>query len=623
MTPTELGWGPRAVAAMLALLGVAAAAAVVLVARSHASLEGDVRTRAAAADVAPVVAAALRTTVDETQAAVASGAVQRPLSFAEAEQGGVPREVAVRARDTGRALLFPSGVVAATYDAPQPPVSVAERRATVSGLTIVRLEIEETLSRLRPPDGGIRVSGSGELVAAVPDLEVHDVSTYSIGLAPTLAPDWQVTVWTPEVATPVWAWAGAAALALLGIGGGALVLRREGRAAATGEELRVLRRQSDTVSELAAVAQQSLDLADVLPAVSTRLTEALGLHAVALTNHTSDGERPFFATGEPPDLTVAPGLPPRVVAGQTVALLLSRGDRTVARLSVVAGRDLESHEVGTLAAVAEILASALANAEAFAQQRELLARLRAVDELKTVFLATASHELRTPVSAISGFARLLSDRVDVLEPAQIRTFAERVDGNAQQLAALVENLLDFSRLERGGGVGGEQVVLDLGEAVARILDQQPDLAATHVVTRHTVRGLLVLGTEHAVERVLTNLVGNAGKYSPAGTTIRVRVQALADRAQLVVDDEGAGVPAEDRDQIFSRFFRGRGDAVINTRGAGLGLAIVREFAASMGGEVSVSSAPTGGARFMVTYPLAEQEQPLAVPQYEGEAHVTS
>jgi signal transduction histidine kinase len=244
--------------------------------------------------------------------------------------------------------------------------------------------------------------------------------------------------------------------------------------------------------------------------------------------------------------------------------------------------------------------------------------MRSVDELKTVFLATASHELRTPVSAISGFARLLADRVEILAPAQVRTFAERVDGNAQQLAALVENLLDFSRLERGLGVGGEHEVLDLSDVVARILDQQPDLAAAHVVTRHLAPGLLVNGTEHAVERVLTNLVGNAGKYSPSGTTIRVRVQQQAGRAQLLVDDEGAGVPDTDREQIFSRFFRGRGDAVVNTRGAGLGLAIVREFAASMDGEVSVASAPSGGARFAVSYPLAEQ-----VPSYEGEPHVAS
>jgi signal transduction histidine kinase len=91
------------------------------------------------------------------------------------------------------------------------------------------------------------------------------------------------------------------------------------------------------------------------------------------------------------------------------------------------------------------------------------------------------------------------------------------------------------------------------------------------------------------------------------------------RAMLAVEDEGPGVPAPEREQIFSRFFRGKGDAVINTRGAGLGLAIVSEFAASMGGKVSVTAAPSGGARFVVSYPIAD---PTRVTS-EGEIHVDS
>ena len=75
---------------------------------------------------------------------------------------------------------------------------------------------------------------------------------------------------------------------------------------------------------------------------------------------------------------------------------------------------------------------------------------------------------------------------------------------------------------------------------------------------------------------------------------------------LHVDDEGAGVAPADRDQVFSRFYRGRGDAVVNTRGAGLGLAIVHEFAASMGGIASVGESPSGGARFTVRFPLAQR-----------------
>jgi signal transduction histidine kinase len=99
-------------------------------------------------------------------------------------------------------------------------------------------------------------------------------------------------------------------------------------------------------------------------------------------------------------------------------------------------------------------------------------------------------------------------------------------------------------------------------------------------------------------------VGNAAKYSPAGTTIRVHLRQEGDKVALHVDDEGAGVAPADREQVFSRFYRGKGDAVVNTRGAGLGLAIVHEFASSMKGTASVTEAPSGGARFTVVFPLA-------------------
>jgi signal transduction histidine kinase len=344
----------------------------------------------------------------------------------------------------------------------------------------------------------------------------------------------------------------------------------------------------------------------VLPAVTTQLSDALGLRGLSLTTPTHEGERAFFRHGETPTPVTGSSLPQTVPAGESVSLLLARAGRTVARLNLLAGRQLDAEDLVTLEAAGEILTSALTNAEAFAQQREALQRLRAVDELKTVFLATASHELRTPVGVISGFAELLSKHIEALDHDRVRDYAGRIDTTAQQLASLVENLLDFSRMERGVGGEQEHVALDLGATVRRILDQHQDLSTNHQVLLSAAQEVRVRGTEHAVERVLTNLVGNASKYSPAGTTIRVLVRRQGDRVALHVDDEGPGVPAADRDQVFSRFYRGSGDAVVGTRGAGLGLAIVHEFAASMGGVASVSEAPTGGARFSVRFPVASE-----------------
>ncbi len=183
------------------------------------------------------------------------------------------------------------------------------------------------------------------------------------------------------------------------------------------------------------------------------LVDAFGLIGLSLSAPKADLERLAFVWGQQPE-GVPPllRLPDRVPAGETLCLNLARGGRTVARLRVIAGRDLDHHDVDALGAATEVITSALTNAEAFAQQRELLDRMKSVDELKTVFLATASHELRTPVGAISGYAQLLAGSWDDLSPEDGRVYAERVLANARRLAALVDDLLDYSRLERGAGV---------------------------------------------------------------------------------------------------------------------------------------------------------------------------
>jgi signal transduction histidine kinase len=601
----------QVVATVAVALGVLAAVLTVTGSQHTAELESEVRTREAAANAVPAVAASLRTTL--TDIGTRGGTSRQLVAFDDAESAGIPVDVAVQARDTGKAVLDQRGlVVAPRYSTDAPPGSVAERRRAVTGLYAVPIRLGPTLQRLRPSGGGVAVQGPSRTVAQVGGSAPDGSSSYSVPLSTALAPGWSVQVWTPGTAVPTSAW-GVAALCLLVASVGALLIVRRGRAAALADrELARLRRRTEVLADLAAVSQRSLDLADVLPATTTALSDALGLRGLTLTTPTPEGERAFFRHGEAPRPAVGSVLPPHVAAGESASLLLARGSRTVARLNVLAGRDLDAEDLSTLEAAGEILSSSLTNAEAFAQQREVLQRLRAVDELKTVFLATASHELRTPVGVISGFAELLKTYVDDLDPERIRGYATRIDATAQQLATLVDNLLDFSRMERGMHGTEGHVDLDLGSTVRRILDDHQDLSAHHAIVPSTARGLVVHGTTHAVERVLTNLVGNAAKYSPAGTTIRVVVREEDGRAVLHVDDEGAGVAPADRDQVFSRFYRGKGDAVTGTRGAGLGLAIVHEFAASMGGTASVSESPSGGARFTVRFPLVEGADPSLV-----------
>ena len=602
----RLGPVPRIFAALLALLGVVAGVSIVLTARHTSELAADVKARELAARAVPNLGVTLRNAL--TAAETSRGVNAQRVPFERRKDLGIPTSVAVRARDTGRALLSDNGtVVAATYSTPEAPKNVVARRASITGLYVVPLQLGPAVTQLQPVEGGISVTSPGRTLGEAGGPAPSGASTYSVPLALSLASGWTVDVWAPRHGIGFVAWLLAALCVLGGVGLAGFVLRRSRDVVMTENELGALQQQSEVLANLAGVAQRSLDLADVLPAVTTQLSDALGLRGVSLTAQTRDGgERAFFRHGEVPSPRPLSVLPPTIGAGESVSILLARGNRTVARLNVLTGRRLDARDIVTLEAAGEILTSALTNAEAFAQQREVLQRLRAVDELKTVFLATASHELRTPVGVISGFAELLATHVENLQPDKIRDYATRIDATAQQLASLVENLLDFSRMERGVLGRQEQEDVDLGECVESILEEHQDLSSHHEVLPSSEPGLVVRGSEHAVERVLTNLVGNAAKYSPAGTTIRVIVREEGGKAVIHVDDEGPGVAPGDREQVFSRFYRGSGDAVVNTRGAGLGLAIVHEFAASMGGVASVTESPSGGARFTVRFPLADR-----------------
>jgi signal transduction histidine kinase len=601
------------------VVALVAAVAVILVARDHAGLQAEREARAAAADAVFPVDDALRTAMTEATSGTLPGA--KHVAVADSTTVGVSGDVAARAQDSGIPVLEDAGeglVVVATYDTGSPPASVAERRAHVTGLQVLPLGLRPTLNDVRPSRGGISLAGPDRMIESLPGPRPPGRAAYAVTLEPGPVQEWTLTLWTATPPVPTWAWLLALVIVLAGVGAASWLVRREDRTMRSQRELVRLQEASATTAALATVAQHSLDLADFLPALTNELAAALGLHGLSLAAPSAAGERQFFAWGvAPSNVPASSMLPASLSSGETLCLILGRGGRTVARLRVVAGRDLDAHDLNALGAAAEVLTSALVNAETFAQQRDLLDRMRAVDELKTVFLATASHELRTPVSAITGYAQILATSWDTLSPEEARLYAEQVDSNAQRLGALVEDLLDFSRLERGAGVVSDESVLDLGEVVTRILDEQPDLAPDHQVLRQTVPGVSVTGSLQAVERVLSNLVGNAAKYSPAGTVIRVLVSEHRDRAELAVEDEGPGVPKAEREQVFTRFFRGRGDSVVATRGAGLGLAIVSEFAATMGGQVSVTSARGGGARFVVSYPLAAS----AAPSVEGASDV--
>ncbi len=155
------------------------------------------------------------------------------------------------------------------------------------------------------------------------------------------------------------------------------------------------------------------------------------------------------------------------------------------------------------------------------------------------------------------------------------------------------------------------------QAVRGIEPAHPD----HHLEYEVDDGAVILGDRSGVERIVNNLISNATKYSPSGTTVRVSVRCVDSTVELVVDDEGPGVADSDRERIFSRFYRGAGEEVVRTRGAGIGLSVVQEFVEQMDADISVADAPGGGARFLVRFPALERTESDPAPVQEGSVHV--
>ena len=238
-----------------------------------------------------------------------------------------------------------------------------------------------------------------------------------------------------------------------------------------------------------------------------------------------------------------------------------------------------------------------ARAAALDREREASQRLREVDGLRTDFLSTVSHELRTPLTAIKGFSAMLTERGESMPATDRIHLLERVSLSADRLDYLINDLLDFSRLERGLlKVSPEPH--DLSQLVAQAIARSPLTTDRHEVTADIPEGLLVLADETAFARVLENLLSNAAKFSDEGSTISVVAEEQDGKIALTVSDEGVGIAVEDLGRVFDRFYR-VGGADNRKPGTGIGLAIVKQFTEAQGGSVSVRSAPGEGTAFTV------------------------
>jgi two-component system, OmpR family, sensor kinase len=293
-----------------------------------------------------------------------------------------------------------------------------------------------------------------------------------------------------------------------------------------------------------------------------------------------------------------------LLLGLLAALVVRIGllplDRMGHTAGAIAGGDLSHRvretdprtEVGRLGVSLNAMLDRLE--KAFAERQASEDRLRQ-------FIADASHELRTPLASIRGYAELF--RIGAArETADTEKAMRRIEDEAQRMGVLVEDLLMLARLDEIRE--GERAEVDLAALAGDAVSDARATAPDRDVTLRSDGPVPVQGERDQLRQVLANLVRNALVHTPAGTPIEVSVEHPGGEARLEVRDHGPGLPTDDADALFERFWRAEAGRERGKGGAGLGLAIVAAIIDAHGGRVAAANADGGGASFVVRLPLA-------------------
>jgi signal transduction histidine kinase len=242
-----------------------------------------------------------------------------------------------------------------------------------------------------------------------------------------------------------------------------------------------------------------------------------------------------------------------------------------------------------------------------------IVQANSVQQAQTEFVSTVSHELRTPLTSIKGFADTILRAGDRIESGQQRRYIGIIKDQADRLTRLVEDLLAVSRLE-SKKMQLTIRAIDFAETLQRVIRNLSDKARSHRIVTHLAVGLPpVWADADRLEQILTNLIDNAIKYSPAQTTVTIAARDIDTSPEMVefsVSDEGAGIPAEHIPKIFNKFSRLDNPLVRQTEGTGLGLYITRSLVLALKGNIDVISTP-GKTTFRVQLPAASLEEQAA------------
>lgn len=349
------------------------------------------------------------------------------------------------------------------------------------------------------------------------------------------------------------------------------------RARRRAQEAERREREAAFLAELSGVLLSGVAVADELPRVAEeagRLLDAPGARlALGGPGPTREGESAI-------ELVVGKRSIATLYAPSGTSLPALRGDRFLPALASVLGIALDR----------ERLAAGALEAEAF----------RRSDQLKTALLRSVSHDLRSPLTAIRASLEALQSRELTLDHGQREVLLASALAETNRLDRIVGNLLELSRLQ-AGAVRAEPQLRPIDGLLDQALAMLPSAS-----TRFTVSipdGLpLVLVDPIQVEQALVNVLENALKFSPPGSTVSVSVEPGSGELVVAVLDEGPGIAVDELERIFEPF--GRGASIGSPKGAGLGLAIVKGFVEANGGRVWAEAGPAGGARILLTLPTA-------------------
>lgn len=236
------------------------------------------------------------------------------------------------------------------------------------------------------------------------------------------------------------------------------------------------------------------------------------------------------------------------------------------------------------------------------QQNELKKEHEAQDKMRREFTANVSHELKTPLTSISGFAEIIQN--GLVKQEDISRFAGNIYDETQRLITLVGDIMKLSQLDEDA-VPAQKEQIDLYESCAAVISQLKSTADKRGV-RFTLEGehVSIIGVEQIIDEIIYNLCDNAIKYNKENGWITVRVYGSESGNVLSVSDTGIGIPPEDTEHIFQRFYRVNKSHSKEIGGTGLGLSIVKHGVAYHNADIKVESTLGVGTRISVTFPQA-------------------